>query len=350
VALDAGASRVDWRVQVDNRSRDHRLRMLFPVGTSRIDAVHAETAFGVARREARRAVPAASRVEVPVSYAPTISFTDAGDASAGAIVYGEGLMEYEALTPDSAGTRSSASSVSSAARLGVTLLRAVGDLSRNDLTMRPSGHAGPGLATPGAQCLGQHEFRLAFEPRGARPPASALFGRAADFLTPPLVASAAGAAGDGRAPLARRLEGRDSLHMSRVLAGLQGVSPGGAGQDNTALARRRPSRPDVLAGLSRSLASSWLEIEPVRGSAVLSACKRADERPSVVIRLFNPDDTDAVVRVRTMAPLKAAWLLDLLEERQHDALVRDGAAELTLGPHRIATLELVPQAADDARR
>jgi alpha-mannosidase len=91
----------------------------------------------------------------------------------------------------------------------------------------------------------------------------------------------------------------------------------------------------------------------VQGSAVLSACKRADERPSVVIRLFNPDDTDAVVRVRTMAPLKAAWLLDLLEERQHDALVRDGAAELTLGPHRIATLELVlqmPQAGDAAGR
>ena len=39
--------------------------------------------------------------------------------------------------------------------LGLTLLRCVGWLSRDDLSTRYK-HAGPGLETPGAQCLGLH--------------------------------------------------------------------------------------------------------------------------------------------------------------------------------------------------
>ena len=41
----------------------------------------------------------------------------------------------------------------------MTLIRAVGDLSRNDLATRPSGHAGPPVATPAAQCLGVQPLR-----------------------------------------------------------------------------------------------------------------------------------------------------------------------------------------------
>jgi alpha-mannosidase len=44
--------------------------------------------------------------------------------------------------------------------LCVTLLRSVGFLSTPDLSDRP-GHAGPGLATPGGQMFGRHEFEIA---------------------------------------------------------------------------------------------------------------------------------------------------------------------------------------------
>jgi mannosylglycerate hydrolase len=278
VSLDAGATHVDWRVAVDNRSSDHRLRLLFPVGADKVAGVRAETAFGVARRDARRTPPTAVRVEMPVSYAPTISFTEAGDATCGAIVFGEGLMEYEALTSD--GT--------TGARLALTLLRAVGDLSRDDLVMRPSGHAGPGLPTPGAQCLGRHEFRLAFEPRGAPPPPSTLFARAAAFIAPPRMVPAMGARGAG------------------------GIPP----------------------------TDSWLRLAHLRGHAVFSAVKRADDRNGLVVRLFNPDDTEATVRLRSSRSAAKAFLLNLLEERQEEVPVREGAVEMSLGPHRIATLEI----------
>jgi len=43
--------------------------------------------------------------------------------------------------------------------VAVTLLRCVGHLSRGDLRHQP-GHAGPGIATPGAQMLGRHVFEV----------------------------------------------------------------------------------------------------------------------------------------------------------------------------------------------
>jgi alpha-mannosidase len=275
VTLDAASPRVGWHVTLDNRARDHRLRLLFPVGAESIAYVRAETAFGVARRPPRREVPAEIRNEMPVSYAPTISFTDAGDDRAGAILFGEGLMEYEALPPEE----------HEDARLGLTLLRCVGDLSRDDLVTR-SGHAGPGLPTPGAQCLGRHEFRLAFEPRTEPPAAASLFARATSFVAPPRVASV------------------------------------------------------VRAGGTLAPAGSFLRIYLVRGGVVLSACKRGDERDTLILRLFNPDDAAATIRLIPNRPVKEAFLVDFLEERTQSLTVRDGAVDVPVGRHRIKTIEL----------
>jgi mannosylglycerate hydrolase len=275
VTLEGHSPRIGWQVIVDNRSRDHRLRLLFPVGAETIAEVRAETAFGVVRRPARRPVPAEVRNEVPVSYAPTNSFTETGGDRSGAIVFGEGLMEYEAMTGDGG-----------AARLGLTLLRCVGYLSREDLVTRPSGHAGPGLPTPGAQCLGVHEFRAAFEPRADTPAPSALFARAASFVAPPHVVQALGAGG-------------------------------------------------VLPPID-----TFVRLETPRGAVVLSACHRADARDSLLVRVFNPDDTRATVRVSARRQVSQAFRVDFLEDRLEELDVRSGAVDVAVGPYRIATIEL----------
>jgi alpha-mannosidase len=75
---------------------------------------------------------------------------------AGATVYSDGLAEYEA-TP--------------AGDVFVTLVRAVGELSRNDLPERP-GHAGWPAHTPDAQSIGPFEAQLALMLHGARDPAT----------------------------------------------------------------------------------------------------------------------------------------------------------------------------------
>jgi alpha-mannosidase len=277
VSLDADSPRVSMRIDVDNQARDHRLRILFPAGADAISEVRAETAFGVARRPARRLVPAVVRMELPVSYGPTASFTETGNEQCGAVVFGEGLMEYEAMLAQAG----------QSPKLGLTLLRCVGYLSREDLTTRPSGHAGPGLATPGAQCLGHHEFRLAFEPRRLPPTAAALFARAASFVAPPHVVQAQGAGGT--------------------------LLP----------------------------VDTFLKLEPGRGGAVLSACHKAADRDTLILRFFNPDDAPAAVRVSARRRVEKAFRVNFLEERQDELQLRDGVVDLHVGPHQICTIELV---------
>ena len=41
---------VTWAIAIENRSMDHRLRVLFPIGVGEVTHVRAETAFGVATR------------------------------------------------------------------------------------------------------------------------------------------------------------------------------------------------------------------------------------------------------------------------------------------------------------
>src|SRR6185295_5312203 len=254
--LDAGSPRVVFAVSVDNRAADHRLRMLFPTGAAMVDAARADTAFDVITRPARIPVPETIRNESPVSSMPMISVVDAGDAEAGATVIGKGLMEYEIVskTTDNAepaeraeksGERS-ASSASSALivvpdpAIAMTLIRAVGDLSRNDLATRPAGHAGPPVATPAAQCLGLHRFELAFEPHGPAPAAGALLASARAHTIAPRVVTA-----------------------------------------------RHP------AGTSPTV-RSFLDVERRAGDVVLSALKRAEERSTMMVRLFNPGDEEAL--------------------------------------------------------
>lgn len=277
VSLDADSPRIEWQVVLDNGAKDHRLRMHFPAGAKAIAEVRAETAFGVKTRPARREVPAEVAVELPVSSGPTISFTEAGDDRAGAILYGEGLAEYEA-TDSSDGPR-----------LGLTLLRSVGFLSRDDLATRPSGHAGPGLATPGAQCLGQQTFRLAFEPRTTAPSGAELFALAASFISPP--------------------------HLVPVI-----------GSDATLPA-----------------SGQFLHLDAAHGDIVLSACHKSDEREALVLRLFNADAEPATVRVGARKQMRQATRVDFLERPVETLPIVGGATTVEIGPHVIATLLLEPR-------
>jgi alpha-mannosidase len=89
----------------------------------------------------------------------------------GATIYSDGLGEYEAMDDGS---------------VAVTLFRAVGELSRNDLPERP-GHAGWPASTPEAQEQGKFTGRFAMMLHGARDDATiAEIERTADdVLHPP---------------------------------------------------------------------------------------------------------------------------------------------------------------------
>jgi hypothetical protein len=153
VRIAPEGGRVDVRVVLDNTAEDHRLRLLFPVGHG-VAQCEAATTFDVATRS-RELPDDAAWVQRAVA-----SFVQQGFVHAnGLSVAAPGLPEAELIeTPEGAA-------------IALTLVRAVGHLSRHDLRSRP-GPAGPGTDTPGAQCPGRLEARLSLyaglDPAAAR--------------------------------------------------------------------------------------------------------------------------------------------------------------------------------------
>lgn len=150
VTLYQGVKRVDIRTEVHNQARDHRLRVLMPIGIQTQQS-HAEGHFAVVSRPVGLPSPREDWLEHPVSSHPQKAFVDVNDGQIGLMVANKGLPEYD-VSPDGGGTV-----------VALTLLRCVGWLSRDDLTTR-EGAAGPILPTPNAQMIGHHTFEYCLIP------------------------------------------------------------------------------------------------------------------------------------------------------------------------------------------
>ena len=123
--------------------------MHFPDRTGDPGRIRAQSAFAVLERPARTPDDG-TWVEPPAQTQHTGGLVCAGEL----VVMTRGLPEYEAL-PRRHGVE-----------LAITLLRAVGWLSRDDLPTRP-GAAGPALRVPDAQGLGERVCEYALSLRGA---------------------------------------------------------------------------------------------------------------------------------------------------------------------------------------
>ena len=136
LSLDADAAFVRVHLRGENAARDHRLRVAFATAVPD-PVVRADAAFGPVVRTVPD-VPLEERaMELPPPTAPLHRWVSCdGDVHAVTLV-SDGLAEYE-VQPG---------------RALVTLVRAVGELSRPDLPERP-GNAGWPAATPQAQSLG----------------------------------------------------------------------------------------------------------------------------------------------------------------------------------------------------
>jgi len=134
-------------LEVDNRAAWHRVRARLTTGLAGAAAV-AGTAFGVVARPPVAVAAADYPLETPVRTAPAHGFVAAADGARGLAVFAPGFFEYEWTRRGD---------------LLVTLLRAVGEMSRGDLPTRP-GHAGWPVSTPLAQCPGRSRVELAVAP------------------------------------------------------------------------------------------------------------------------------------------------------------------------------------------
>jgi membrane-associated phospholipid phosphatase len=176
ISLDAGERRVDVTLEVENRAGDQRLRVLCETGTKALTH-QCGAAFALLERSNRFEVRP-RWVEPPTAEACLHDFVGVRGATRGLAVGVDGLREYSVL--HDGGT------------IAITLLRAVGFLSRGDLPER-RGHAGPELATPSAQCIGTREYRYAVVPLDDRTGLTRAARSIREWLSPPLVVL-----GDGR--------------------------------------------------------------------------------------------------------------------------------------------------------
>jgi alpha-mannosidase len=151
VRLVQGLGRVEFRTTVENATRDHRLRVVFPVGPAAlaVTAVRAEGQFALVERPVTPTEPRTNWVEPPDPTQHTLGAVALGPLA----LLTKGLPEYEARTAPAG------------PELCLTLLRAVGVISRptGAIATRPLG-AGPQLPTPEGQCLGRHELEYALLP------------------------------------------------------------------------------------------------------------------------------------------------------------------------------------------
>lgn len=222
-----GVPRHEYRLTIDNRAQDHRLRLLVDAAGER---VWAATPLDVVERPPR---PPKEMVGASPFFPFTLwlSAQHPVDENRSVTVVAPGLHEYEAYLDGSGHIE----------QIGVTLLRCVGQLSgRGD---------GPGLATPGAQCPGVHTFDVAVIASDGDWKSGEVWKQAYQFATPLLTV---------QAPAAENV----------------------------------PS------------SCSFLKIEP--SCLVLSAFKQAEDRETLIVRLFNTTD-DAVEQAHVMLSGARQW-------------------------------------------
>jgi len=271
LTLRRGSPLVEVETVVDNQAKDHRLRARFPAGVL-TDTVVSDGHFYVNIRPVD--IPLhAEWLQPPAGTHPQQEYSLVEDAAGGLAVLARGLAEIAPLRDARGG-----------AGFAVTLLRAVGWLSRDDLVTRRCRNAGPTIATPEAQCQGVQRFRYAVLPYAGDSLAADVPGWSARYRTPPLV-----------------VQGVEDGHV-----------PGGSG----------------LFALS--------------GEGVLvSAVKRHETRDTLVVRLCNLADARREAMLRFTPTVSGAWRTDLLEERLCDLMVGDAHhVVVELGPHEIGTVEV----------
>jgi alpha-mannosidase len=157
VTLTRDVPRIDIHTSLENRAKDHRLRVHFPT-EFRLELADYDGHFEIIRRKI--GIPDYDRqnwAEDPRPEVPQRAYTELSGAQRGITLANRGLPEVEVLKTN-LGTE-----------IALTLLRCVGWLSRDDLQTR-RGHAGPGLETPGAQMPGNWDFDYSIIPHTDKEP------------------------------------------------------------------------------------------------------------------------------------------------------------------------------------
>jgi alpha-mannosidase len=167
--------------------------------------------------------------------------------------------------------------------LGVTLLRCVGWLSRDDLSTRYK-HAGPPLETPEAQCLGRYTFEYAVLAHTGDWLRGEVPSEAESYVSPVFSAPAQGKAPSGQQAgvLVEADDAADAVGESgEVEADVDSATR--IIEDAAALGSPSPANGKATEQLLPQ--ASFYSIAP--SELLFSACKRSEDGNAVILRVYN---------------------------------------------------------------
>ncbi|MFO7965311.1 MAG: glycoside hydrolase family 38 C-terminal domain-containing protein [Desulfobacterales bacterium] len=286
ICLTKNSAFVEIRTTIENRVRDHRLRVLFPGVKS--DYAYVQTQADVVKRKLhrplkykqsreRRITHHTSVGELPMETGPSPTqfqrnFVGMNDGTKGLVVFNKGLPEYEA-SPD--GT------------VALTLLRCVGWISQDDLGTR-IGLAGPRIAVPDAQCPGLQVFEYAVWPQAGPWETGPVFNR-----------------------------------RNRYSAGVKAVQV--PWQE-----KRLPSR------------LSFLEIYP--DELMVSSIKKAYKDGFIMVRFYNPTGKKLSGGLKMISGIQEAWIANMNEKKlERISVGGDGGLHFEVSAKKIMTLAVLPK-------
>lgn len=158
--------RIDLDINVDNRAKNHRLRIAFPTGLE-VKYSYSDTHYYVIKRPTTPPKGEGWHESPPLDH-QLLHWVDISDGRKGVMVATRDLHEYSV---DANGT------------LYITLLRCVDSVGKSDLLTR-SGEFNLSIPTPDAQCIGKFNFQLSIIPHKGDWKKENVFREALNFAIP----------------------------------------------------------------------------------------------------------------------------------------------------------------------
>lgn len=154
IELDAYSDVINFKVEMDNNIKDHRLRVLFNTGI-KSQYSYADTQFGIIKRKIDLSDQLEDNAkkpwkEVPVNIEPMLSMAELNDGNRGTALLTRGIKEYQIIGDENE-------------IIALTLLSTTGVLGRDNLVLRPgraSGINNTTVYTPDAELLGKVNFEF----------------------------------------------------------------------------------------------------------------------------------------------------------------------------------------------
>jgi len=293
LTLKKGSRQLDVSIEVDNKVKDHRLRVLFPTGIDS-DISLAGSPFDVIARDRTLF----SKGKIKVAEQPNTNFVNIDGNGDGIAILNEGLYEYEYLN-DIEKT------------IALTLLRGNGFIS-SDQTGLPMDER---WMVPGNQCLGVHTLNLAIYPHNGDYLDGQVAQKAQEFLNPLLIYC-------------------QPVDTRKFTGGRPFVQD----SDISEIFFQDLKYPDIKLPHAAQLVS-------ITGKAVVLSCAKQKEKgDSLIFRLYNASSSSTEFSITLSQTFKNAFIVDLNEERQNELKLRDEKTiNIQMKPKEIVTVELVQE-------